>query len=96
MYSISLVRVYMECPTDMNLLAAKRILCYLKGTKDSELSSLKKKNQIWFSLLIVIMQDIKMIDRLLRVMCLCQGQGLCRCPIKNKQLSRHQVHKFNS
>lgn len=34
MYSVSLVSRYMECPTEMHLLAAKRILRYLQGTKD--------------------------------------------------------------
>ncbi|XP_016549353.1 secreted RxLR effector protein 161-like [Capsicum annuum] len=34
MYTISLVSRYMECPTEMHLLDAKRILRYLQGTKD--------------------------------------------------------------
>ena len=34
MYSVSLVSRYMESPTEMHLLAAKRILRYLQGTKD--------------------------------------------------------------
>ncbi|PHT73122.1 hypothetical protein T459_23907 [Capsicum annuum] len=34
MYAISLVSGYMECPTAMHLLAAKRILRYLQETKD--------------------------------------------------------------
>ncbi|XP_047267681.1 uncharacterized mitochondrial protein AtMg00810-like [Capsicum annuum] len=34
MYIVSLVSRYMECPTEIHLLAAKRILRYLQGTKD--------------------------------------------------------------
>jgi len=34
MYSVSLISRYMESPTEMHLLAAKRILRYLQGTKD--------------------------------------------------------------
>ncbi|KAF3635040.1 Ubiquitin carboxyl-terminal hydrolase family protein [Capsicum annuum] len=37
MYVFSLVSRYMECPTEMHILAAKRILCYLQGTKDFEI-----------------------------------------------------------
>ncbi|XP_057489422.1 secreted RxLR effector protein 161-like [Actinidia eriantha] len=34
MYALSLINRYMECPTEYHLLAAKRVLCYLKGTID--------------------------------------------------------------
>jgi hypothetical protein len=34
MYSVSLISRYMENPTEMHLLAAKRILRYLQGTRD--------------------------------------------------------------
>ncbi|XP_020237086.1 uncharacterized protein LOC109816440 [Cajanus cajan] len=34
MYSISLISKYMENPTEMHLLAAKRILPYLHGTRE--------------------------------------------------------------
>ena len=34
MYSVSLISRYMENPTEKHLLAAKRILRYLQGTKD--------------------------------------------------------------
>ncbi|XP_047253748.1 secreted RxLR effector protein 161-like [Capsicum annuum] len=34
MSAVSLVSRYMECPTEMHLLAVKRILHYLQGTKD--------------------------------------------------------------
>ncbi|KAL5564205.1 hypothetical protein UlMin_027369 [Ulmus minor] len=34
MYSVSLISRYMENPTEMHLLAAKRILRYLQGTKE--------------------------------------------------------------
>lgn len=37
MYVVSLVSRYMECPTEMHLLASKRILRYLQGTKDFEI-----------------------------------------------------------
>ena len=34
MYSVSLISRYMENPTEMHLLAAKRILRYLQSTRD--------------------------------------------------------------
>ncbi|CAL8133406.1 unnamed protein product [Prunus armeniaca] len=34
MHVVSLISRYMECPTRLHLLAAKRILRYLKGTSD--------------------------------------------------------------
>ncbi|KAL0366839.1 UNVERIFIED_CONTAM: Retrovirus-related Pol polyprotein from transposon RE1 [Sesamum radiatum] len=34
MYSMSLISRYMENPIEMHLLVAKRILCYLQGTRD--------------------------------------------------------------
>ena len=34
MYGVSLISRYMESPTEIHLLAAKRILHYLQGTKD--------------------------------------------------------------
>ena len=34
MYSVSLISRYMENPTEIHLLAAKRILRYLQGTRD--------------------------------------------------------------
>nr|KYP43677.1 Retrovirus-related Pol polyprotein from transposon TNT 1-94 [Cajanus cajan] len=34
MYSVSLISRYMENPTEMHLLAAKRILRYLQGTRE--------------------------------------------------------------
>ncbi|XP_015167594.1 uncharacterized mitochondrial protein AtMg00810-like [Solanum tuberosum] len=41
MYVVSPVSRYMECPTEMHLLAAKRILRYLQGTKDFGIFFLK-------------------------------------------------------
>ena len=41
MYSVSLISRYMENPTEMHLLTAKRILRYLQGTKDFGLFSKK-------------------------------------------------------
>ena len=37
MYSVSLISMYMENPTEMHLLVAKRILRYLQGTREFEL-----------------------------------------------------------
>ena len=37
MYSVSLISRYMENPTEMHLLTAKRILLYLQGTREFEL-----------------------------------------------------------
>ena len=37
MYFVSLISRYMENPTEIHLLAAKRILRYLQGTRDSGL-----------------------------------------------------------
>ena len=34
MYAVSLISRFMECPTEIHLLAAKRILRYLQGTRD--------------------------------------------------------------
>lgn len=34
MHAVSLISRYMECPTSLHLLAAKRIFRYLKGTSD--------------------------------------------------------------
>lgn len=34
MYVVSLISRYMECPTEIHLIAAKRILCYFQGTKN--------------------------------------------------------------
>ena len=34
MYSVSLISRYMESPTELHLLAAKRILRYLQGTRN--------------------------------------------------------------
>ncbi|BBN68370.1 ADP glucose pyrophosphorylase large subunit 1, partial [Prunus dulcis] len=33
-HAVSLISRYMECPTSLHLLAAKKIFCYLKGTSD--------------------------------------------------------------
>ncbi|KAG6526041.1 hypothetical protein ZIOFF_016016 [Zingiber officinale] len=45
MYSVSLISRYMENPTEIHLLAAKRILRYLQGTKDFGLFYKKAINQ---------------------------------------------------
>ena len=37
MYSVSLISRYIENPTEIHLLATKRILCYLQGTRDFRL-----------------------------------------------------------
>jgi len=34
MHSVSVISRYMECPTEIHLLATKRILRYLQGTKE--------------------------------------------------------------
>ncbi|KAG6510578.1 hypothetical protein ZIOFF_028603 [Zingiber officinale] len=49
MYSVSLISRYMENPTEIHLLAAKRILRYLQGTKDFGLfyKKVKIKLQIY-------------------------------------------------
>ncbi|XP_058727170.1 uncharacterized mitochondrial protein AtMg00810-like [Vicia villosa] len=36
-HDVSVIRRYMECPTEIHLLAAKRIFSYLQGTKDNGL-----------------------------------------------------------
>ena len=34
MHAVSVISRYMECPTEIHLLAAKRILRHLQGTKE--------------------------------------------------------------
>ncbi|KAJ7978471.1 Retrovirus-related Pol polyprotein from transposon TNT 1-94 [Quillaja saponaria] len=74
MYSVSLISRYMENPTQMHLLAAKKIFRYLQGTRDFGLFYKKVKCQSCSGLLTVIMQEIKMIEGVLRVMFLCSAQ----------------------
>ncbi|KAE8656273.1 hypothetical protein F3Y22_tig00117005pilonHSYRG00292 [Hibiscus syriacus] len=48
MYAVSAISKYMECPTEIHLLAAKRILRYLQGTKEFGLFFKKRKKSNLF------------------------------------------------
>ena len=87
MYSVSLINRYMENPTKMHMLAAKRILRYLQGTRDFGIFYRKGGKQFGLGLLTLIMlQEIKMIERVLQGMSLCLAQVLFHGHLKSNQL----------
>ena len=72
MYVVSLIRRYMESPTEIHLLDAKRILRSLQGTKDFGL--FYKTGEIFYVIGFAnrdYAQEIKMIERALHAMFLC-------------------------
>ena len=62
MHTVSVISRYMECPTEIHLLAAKRICRYLQGTKEFGLFY-KNGEKSNLALQIVIMQEIQMIEK---------------------------------
>jgi len=71
MYYVSMISRYIEEPTELNLLVAKRILRYVQGTREFGLFYKRVKNTIYWASLTMIIQEIKMIERVLLVMSLC-------------------------
>ena len=63
MYVVSLISRYMESTIEIHLLAAKRILLYLQGTKDFGCFTKRARNRVCLILLILIMQVIKTVGR---------------------------------
>ena len=62
MHTVSVISRYMECPTEIHLLAAKRICRYLQGNKEFGLFY-KNGEKSNLALQIVIMQEIQMIEK---------------------------------
>ena len=63
MHTVSVISRYMECPTEIHLLAAKRICRYLQVLRSLGCSTRMEKSQICLALQIVIMQEIQMIEK---------------------------------
>ena len=68
MYAVSLISRFMEFPKEIHLLAAKRILRYLKGTTNYGLLYNRGERSDLFGLLIVTMLEIQMIEKVHLVM----------------------------
>ena len=63
MHVVSVISRYMECPTEIHLLAAKRIFRYLQGTKEFGLFYKNGEKSDLFGFTLVIMQEIQMIKK---------------------------------
>ncbi|KAG6475047.1 hypothetical protein ZIOFF_064264 [Zingiber officinale] len=63
MYSVSLISRYMENPTEIHLLAAKRILRYLQGTKDFGLFYKKETSML------TQLEKLVVVDSWLKLQC---------------------------
>ncbi|KAF3661267.1 putative auxin-induced protein 10A5-like [Capsicum annuum] len=87
MYDVSLVSTYMECPTEIHLLAAKRILYYLQGTKDFGIFYMKKEKADLVGFTNSNYAGDKDGRKSSSVYVFMLGTGLYRGPPKSKQLS---------
>lgn len=84
-YSVNMVSRYMESPTEQHMLAAKRILRYVQEEAKAN----------WWVLWTVIMQEMKMIGKVLRDTHFCLEEELCHGLRKNNQLLRYQQQKMS-
>ena len=57
MFAVSLIYRYMGKPTELHLLAAKRIMRHLKGTLDLESFTRKEDVKVWLAIQTVTTQE---------------------------------------
>jgi len=63
MHNVSVISRYMECPTEIHLLAAKKKKGTCKVLRNLGCSTRRDKSQICLNLQIMIMQEIQMIEK---------------------------------
>jgi hypothetical protein len=96
MFIVSLISRYMESPTERHLLAAKRILRYIKGTTNFGIFYKKGGNTEFLDTRTATMPVTKMIEEALRVMFSLWAQELFLGHQRNNQLSPYPPPKQNS